>query len=152
VSEAAQDVSAVVQRVEIRSTPTRVFELFTDPEQLVKWWPDAASFEPKVGGALHLVFTARGEVTGEVTRFDPPHSLGFTWVRDAAPDVTTRVDVSIAEAGEGRCLVELVHSGFEAVPEAERAEWMALHGAGWKHFLSCLADLAEGRPVDKSWN
>jgi hypothetical protein len=27
-----------------------------------------------------------------------------------------------------------------------------MHGAGWTFFLGCLADLAEGRPVDKTWN
>lgn len=152
MNETVQDVSPIVQSVEIGSTPDRVFALFTDAEQLVKWWPDAASFEPRLGGKVELVFEGRGEVSGEVTRFDPPHALGFTWVRGVAPDIVTRVDVSIAEAGEGRCRVELVHSGFEAVPEEQRAEWMAIHDAGWKHFLGCLADLAEGRPVDKTWN
>jgi uncharacterized protein YndB with AHSA1/START domain len=152
VNETAQDVSPIVQSVEIESSPDRVFALFTDAEQLVKWWPDAATFEPRLGGKVQLVFEGRGEVSGEITRFEPPHALGFTWVREVAPDITTRVDVSIAEAGEGRCRVELVHSGFEAVPEEQRGEWMAMHDAGWKFFLGCLADLAEGRPVDKTWN
>jgi uncharacterized protein YndB with AHSA1/START domain len=152
VNETAQEVAPIVQSVEIRSTPDRVFGLFTDAEQLVKWWPDAATVEPRVGGKVHLVFEGKGEVSGEITCFEPPHALGFTWVREVAPDITTQVDVSIAEASEGRCRVELVHSGFEAVPEEQRAEWMALHDAGWKFFLGCLADLAEGRPVDKTWN
>jgi uncharacterized protein YndB with AHSA1/START domain len=152
VNETAQDVAPIVQSVEIESTPDRVFALFTDAEQLVKWWPDAATFEPRLGGKVQLVFEGRGEVSGEITRFEPPHALGFTWVREVAPDITTRVDVSIADAGEGRCRVELVHSGFEAVPEQQRAEWLAIHDAGWKFFLGCFADLAEGRPVDKTWN
>jgi uncharacterized protein YndB with AHSA1/START domain len=152
VNETMQDVSPVVQSIEIQSSPDRIFELFTDAEQLVKWWPDAATVEPKLGGKVHLVFEGRGEVSGEITRFEPPYAVGFTWVREVAPDITTQVDVSIADAGEGRCRVELVHSGFEAVPDEHRAEWMAIHDAGWKFFLGCLADLAEGRPVDKTWN
>jgi uncharacterized protein YndB with AHSA1/START domain len=151
VNETAQEMAPIVQSVEIRSTPDRVFGLFTNAEQLVKWWPDAATFEPRVGGKVHLVFEGRGEVSGEITRFEPPYRLGFTWVREVAPDVTTRIEVSIAEAGEGRCRVELVHSGFEAVPADQRAEWMGMHDAGWKFYLGCLADLAEGRPVDKHW-
>jgi uncharacterized protein YndB with AHSA1/START domain len=152
VSETTPGVVPIVRSVEIRSTPERVFALFADAGELVKWWPDAATFEPRLGGRVELAFEGRGEVSGEVTRYDPPHALGFTWVRGVAPDVTTRVDVSFTDLGEGRCRVELVHSGFEAVPEEQRSEWMAMHEAGWKHYLGCLADLAEGRPVDKTWS
>jgi hypothetical protein len=61
------------------------------------------------------------------------------------------VEVTIEDLGSGRSRVELVHSGFENVPEGQVAEWRAMHGAGWSHFLGCLAALAEGRPVDKQF-
>lgn len=151
MSQALQDVSPVVQSVEIRATPDRVFELFTDPDELVKWWPDAVTLEPRVGGKLQLTFEGRGEVWGEITRFEPGRALGFTWVRGVAPDITTSVDVSFEDLGDGRTRVRLVHSGWEAVPDEMVTEWRAMHDAGWKHFLGCLADLAEGRPVDKTF-
>jgi uncharacterized protein YndB with AHSA1/START domain len=151
VSDTAHDLSPVVQTVEIDASPERVFELFTDPAQLVRWWPDAVRLEPRVGGRIELEFEGRGEVSGEITRFEPPYGLGFTWVRGIAPDVTTHVDVTISDAGDGRARVELVHSGWQAVPADQVDEWRAMHGAGWKFFLGCLADFAEGRPVDKSW-
>jgi uncharacterized protein YndB with AHSA1/START domain len=151
VTDAALDLSPVVQTVEIGASPERVFELFTDPEQLVRWWPDAARLEPRMGGRLELEFEGRGDVTGEITRYEPPYALAFTWVRGVAADVTTHVAVTISDAGAGRARVELVHSGWEAVPAHQVAEWRALHDAGWKFFLGCLADLAEGRPVDKGW-
>lgn len=145
MSETVQDTSPVVQSVEIRATPERVFELFTDPEQLVKWWPDAADLEPRVGGKMRFVFD-RGEVTGEVTRFEPPSALGFTWNSEQAPGVVTQVDVTLEDLGDGRCRVELVHSGWEAAPEAR-----AIHEQGWRHFLGILVEFAEGRAVDKRW-
>jgi uncharacterized protein YndB with AHSA1/START domain len=148
---AAHDLSPVVQSVEIEATPERVFELFTDPEQLVRWWPDAVRLDPWVGGRIELDFGPKGSVSGEVTRFEPPRALGFTWVRGIAPDVTTTIDVTISVAGEGRTRVELVHAGWDAVPAGVVGEWRAMHGAGWRFFLDCLADLAEGRPVDKNW-
>jgi uncharacterized protein YndB with AHSA1/START domain len=147
----AVDVSPVVQSVDIRATPDRVFELFTDPDQLVKWWPDAVTLEPRVGGSMHLTFEGRGDVRGEITTFEPGRALGFTWVRGVAPDITTRVDVSFEDLGDGRTRVELVHSGWEAVPDEMVAEWRTIHDLGWKHFLGCLSDLAEGRPVDKTF-
>lgn len=150
MSETMQDVSPVVQSVEIDSAPARVFALFTESDELVKWWPDAVTIEPRLGGKVHLVFEGRGEVSGEIIRYEPPAALGFTWVRSMAPDVTTQVEVTFDDLGGGRTRVELVHTGWENVPPDQVAEWRAGHDAGWKHFLGCLADLAEGRPVDKT--
>jgi uncharacterized protein YndB with AHSA1/START domain len=142
----------VVRTVEIRAPAERVFELFTDPEQLVRWWPDAARLDARLGGRLELEFEGRGEVSGQITRYEPPHGLGFTWVRGLAPDITTHVDVTITPTGEDSVLVELIHSGWDAVPEHQVDEWRALHSTGWEFFLGCLVELAEGRPVDKSWD
>ncbi len=148
---AAHDLSPVVQSVEIDASPERVFELFTDPDLLVRWWPDAVRLDSRVGGRIELDFGEKGNVWGEITRFEPPHGLGFTWVRGIAPAVTTHIDVMITEVGDGRARVELVHTGWEAVPADQVDEWRSMHSAGWSFFLGCLADLAEGRPVDKNW-
>ena len=148
----AVDLTPVVQTVEIAAPPERVFSLFTDPEQLVRWWPDAARLAPRVGGRIELEFEGRGDVTGEITRYEPPYALGFTWVRGVAPDVTTHVEVAIDDDGRGGTRVRLVHSGWEAVPADLVEEWRALHEAGWSFFLGCLADLAEDRHVNKSWD
>jgi uncharacterized protein YndB with AHSA1/START domain len=151
MSSAAHDLSPLVQAIEIDASPERVFQLFVDPEQLVRWWPDAARLEPRVGGRIELEFEGRGEVSGRITRFEPPSALGFTWIRSVAPEVTTHVEVTIGSNGTGGSRVELVHSGWEAVPAAIVDEWRAMHGAGWVFFLGCLRDLGEGRPVDKHW-
>jgi uncharacterized protein YndB with AHSA1/START domain len=150
MSQAAQDVSAVVQTVDVQSTPERLFALWTEPEELVRWWPEAATFEPRVGGQVRLEF-GQGDVTGEVTRFEPPNALGFTWIRSDFPDYPTQVEVSITDLGGGRSRVEVVHSGWDALPEDYVAEWREMHAAGWEHFLAVLADLVEGRPVDKTF-
>lgn len=151
MSSPARDLSPVVRTIEIAAPPERVFQLFVDPTQLVRWWPDAARLEPRLGGRIELEFEGRGDVSGEITRYEPPHRLGFTWVRGIAPDVTTHVDVTISDDGSGGARVELVHTGWEAVPAELVGEWRTMHGAGWAFFLGCLADLAEGRAVDKSW-
>ncbi|MGH3131509.1 MAG: SRPBCC family protein [Gaiellaceae bacterium] len=141
------ETAPIVRSVDVRSTPERLFELLVDPVALVRWWPDVAELEPREGGSVRMVFGAASSVVnGVVTRYEPPRALGFTWVRDVAPDVTTRVEFSVTDLGDGRCRVEVVHSGWEHAPEAR-----ATHDLGWAHFLRCLADLAEGRPVDKSY-
>lgn len=144
-------LTPVVCTVEIAAPRERVFELFTTPEELVRWWPDAVDFEPREGGRMRLEFEGRGDVSGTVTRFDPPGALGFTWIRGVAPDVVTQVDVELTALDNGGTRVELRHTGWENVPEEQVEEWRAIHEGGWNHFLGCLRDLAEGRPVDKSF-
>jgi uncharacterized protein YndB with AHSA1/START domain len=145
-------LTPVVCTLEIAAPRERVFMLFTTSEELVRWWPDAVAFDPREGGEIRLEFEGRGVVRGTVTRFDPPNALGFTWVRDVARDVVTHVDVELTELEDGGTRVELRHTGWEAVPEDQVEEWRAIHEAGWRHFLGCLRDLAEGREVDKSWS
>ena len=143
-------LTPVVCTVEIAAPRERIFELFTTPDRLVAWWPEAATLEAREGGELHLEFP-QGDVSGRITRFEPPGALGFTWVRSAAPEVETHVEVELTELEDGGTRVELRHTGWESVPEEQVAEWRGMHEAGWNHFLSCLKDLAEGRPVDKTW-
>ena len=140
----------VVCTVEIAAPRERVFELFTTPEGLVRWWPEAVTLDAKEGGALHLEFP-QGDVDGTITTYDPPSALGFTWIRSAAPEIVTQVDVELTDTDDGGTRVELRHTGWENVPEEHAAEWRGLHEAGWNHFLGCLKDLAEGRQVDKTW-
>jgi uncharacterized protein YndB with AHSA1/START domain len=150
MSQAVQDLSPVVQTIDVQATPDRIFSLWTQPDELVRWWPEAAVFEPRVGGSVFFEFK-QGNVTGEVTRFEPPTALGFTWIRNDFPDYPTQVDVSITDLGNGRSRVELVHSGWDALPEDYAAEWKPIHNMGWQHFLGTLDDLVAGRPVDKEF-
>jgi hypothetical protein len=78
-------------------------------------------------------------------------ALGFTWIRSDFPEYPTQVDVSITDLGEGRSRVELVHSGWDALPGDYVEQWKPIHDAGWAHFLRLLGDLVAGRPVDKTW-
>jgi uncharacterized protein YndB with AHSA1/START domain len=148
MADVAAETSPIVRSVEVGATPERVFHLLTEPEALVRWWPDVADLEPRLGGRVRMTFRG-GEsvVTGEVTRFEPPRGLGFTWLRAESPGVTTHVDFTVVALAPGRSRVEVVHSGWEHAPELR-----PMHDAGWTHFLGCLADLAEGRPVDKSFS
>jgi uncharacterized protein YndB with AHSA1/START domain len=137
----------IVRSVEIATPAERVFPLLVEPESLQRWWPDVAELEPRVGGSVRMEFRG-GEsvVTGEVKRFEPPRGLAFTWVRGERPDVSTLVELTVTELGAERCRVDVVHSGWEQVPEMR-----PMHDAGWSHFLACLAALAEGREFDKAF-
>jgi uncharacterized protein YndB with AHSA1/START domain len=141
------ETAPIVRSVEVGTTPERLFPLLVEPESLVRWWPDVAELEPRLGGRVRMAFRG-GEsvVTGTVTRFDPPRALGFTWIRAESPGVTTQVEFAVVPLDDDRCRVEVVHSGWEAAPELRPK-----HDAGWSHFLGSLAALAESRPFDKEF-
>ena len=149
MTEAVQDVTPVVQAVDVDAAPARIFELWTQPEELVRWWPQAAEVDQRVGGKIKLVF-GPGDVTGEITRYEPPRAFAFTWIRSDYPDITTYVDVAITDLGEGKSRVEVTHTGWEAVPPEELDHWRMIHRDGWQHFLGVLGDYVAGRPVDKT--
>lgn len=142
MTEITQETAPIVRSVEIHATAERVFALLTEPDELVRWWPDAATLEARVGGRVHLVFEGRGEATGEVTSFEPPRALGFTWTVPEA-GVTTRVDFTVEDRGDGTCRVEVVHTGFEKAPELRTR-----FDEGWAYYLGRLVAAAEGRPVE----
>jgi uncharacterized protein YndB with AHSA1/START domain len=132
----------VTQAVEVDAPRDRIWQLLTDPAELPRWWPDAAELEPRVGGRVVLSF-GPGDVSGEVTTWDPPSALGFTWEASNMPGVRLHVAFTVDDLGDGRSRVSVVHSGFEDAP-AEAREAVA---GGWAHFLPRLADVAreEGR-------
>jgi uncharacterized protein YndB with AHSA1/START domain len=127
----------VTRAVEVDAPRERVWQLLTDPAELPRWWPDAAELEPRVGGRIVLNF-GPGDVSGEVTRWEPPTALGFTWLASNMPGVELHVAFTVDDLGDGRSRVSVVHSGFETAP-AEARE--AVIG-GWAHFLPRLAAIA----------
>lgn len=132
------DTAPIVRTVEVGAPPERVFQLLTEPDELVRWWPDTAEIDARVGGQFRFAFRG-GEavVTGEVARFDPPGALALTWFPSGRPDVETRIEFTIEPHGDGGCRVEVVHSGWEDAPELR-----PMHDEGWAHFLGRLREEA----------
>lgn len=123
----------------------RVFQAWTDPAQLVKWWgPRGVSIphyrmDVRVDG--HWETTMRNEdgreffVGGRYLEIVPPARLVFTWAwtTDGVRGHETTVTVELSEQGNGTEL-RLTQALFDT-EEAHR-----LHGEGWSSSLECLAD------------
>ena len=127
----------VTQSVEVDAPRERIWTLLTDPAELPRWWPDAARLEPRVGGRVVLTF-GPGDVTGEITRWEPPGGLGFSWEQSNMPGVRLHVTFDVVDLGGGRSRVDVVHSGFAEAPAETREA--VVHG--WTHFLPRLAEAA----------
>src|SRR5690606_1104082 len=80
----------------IKAPATKVFEAWTDPEKIVRWFgPDSgkvasAETDVRIGGRYRIVFhTEDGEqhdVSGEYSDVVPAQRLAFTWQWRTLPE------------------------------------------------------------------
>jgi uncharacterized protein YndB with AHSA1/START domain/uncharacterized protein YciI len=145
---------APLQReVLVPAPPPVAFDVFT--QQIGTWWPlaelsvygEAAS----VAFVGHdLVETAPGEpatVWGQVTAWERPERLAFTWHPGSDPAKASQVTVTFSANDEGT-LVRLEHDGWENYenPEAARTEY----GNGWPGVLD-LFTAAVAPETESTW-
>ncbi|HWL02714.1 MAG TPA: SRPBCC domain-containing protein [Microbacteriaceae bacterium] len=121
--------------------PATAFSVFT--AQIGRWWPLAAKSVHHDGsvafaGGRIVEFSASGReaVWGSVVAWEPDARVGFTWHpgRDVAGQ--NAIEVRFAAEGE-RTRVVLVHEGWEAFAEPERAR--REYEEGWPGVLAGYA-------------
>jgi uncharacterized protein YndB with AHSA1/START domain len=132
----------VVVRKLIKASPEEVFEAFTNPEIMTKWfygvegWSVEVSNTLEVGGSytLNMIKTDGKEYmhTGEYKVIAPPEKLVFTWNSDYARDTVVTVYFRGVEDGTE---ITLEHE-FLMTDEA-RAD----HRRGWTTCLNNLEKL-----------
>jgi uncharacterized protein YndB with AHSA1/START domain len=122
----------------LRHPPERVWRALTDTEEMFAWHPTPARFDPEVGG--RAVWDPKGHVPdlddGEVTDYDPPRLLGYTWSKEGPRPDHLRWELRPHDDGT---LLILVHT-FEDRLKAAR------DGAGWHVCLDALAADLDGNP------
>ena len=128
------------------AAPSRVFELFTNPSELARWWgPEGFStpsldYDPRVGGSYRIAMQPpEGDafhLAGEFRALDPPTRLAYTfrWEPPDPDDVETVVDLSFRDVS-GSTEVVLTQGPFKT--EARRA----LHRDGWTDSFNKLEAL-----------
>jgi uncharacterized protein YndB with AHSA1/START domain len=130
---------AVRRSIRVGRPPEDAFRVFT--EGMSRWWPDpsygnSASFEARLGGRFVERLPDGRANRGEVTVWEPPHRVVFTWIRPSEPEVATEVDVRFTGEGDST-LVELEHRGFERLKDG--AAVAADYDDGWPGQLEKFA-------------
>lgn len=63
----------------------KVWAALVTPARIGDWLCADAEIEPRLGGRFHLAFrNFAHSMTGEITQWDPPHTLEYTWPESAA--------------------------------------------------------------------
>ena len=124
-------------------TPEDLFDLWTKPESLEKWWPEKADIDAKPGGHYRLEWPDMAWVMeGTYDAVEPGRHLGFTWNWDHEPERRERrVDVYFQPLEKGSRL-SVFHGPFGA-DDREQSDRQGIL-EGWIHFGSRLAGLANG--------
>ena len=132
----------------LAAPPELVFEVWTQPEHLTRWWgPDdftlpVCEVDFSVGGKYKFCMRAPDGsdhwVWGEYREIVAPERLVFTWHRTQAPLekdpwAVTKVTVTFV-AQKGKTLLTLHQATF---PKAEEC---TDHQGGWNQCLDRLAD------------
>jgi uncharacterized protein YndB with AHSA1/START domain len=123
--------------IRVERAPEISFRVFC--EHITEWWPggfggkDAKLFmEGRVGGRF---YERRADGTeyqiGQVTAYQPPSVVAFTW-RAPSWEVTTRVEVRFSAEDRGT-RVELEHSGWEQ--DAKTRDARKNYDSGWDTIL-----------------
>ena len=126
------------------------FDVWT--RRISSWWPVSHSvtgerglqivLEPRIGGRIfERTATGKEHEWGEVTLWEPPHRLGYTWhLRQDRAD-STDVEITFRPIDASTTLVEIEHRGWERLgargPDARDA-----NQAGWSglvpHFVEAV--------------
>ena len=135
-----------------------VWKYLTETELRQRWFMGGA-LDGRVGGAIEFVFdhdqlsdddvpmperyaANRGRRWSEtIVRYDPPHAIAYTFGSDASSIAT----FELKDAGDGKTLLTLVHSGIKNADQA------ANFGGGWASHLAVLEARLDGRGVPNFW-
>jgi uncharacterized protein YndB with AHSA1/START domain len=138
---AVEQRSVIEREIRIAASPETVFDYFVDPDKMVEWKGRKAELDPRPGGLYRVDINDQAVVRGEYVEIDAPSRVVFTWgwegTSNPVPPGSSRVEISLQPDGDGT-LVRLRHLDL---PEAERE----IHGHGWDHYLSRLAQAAAGK-------
>jgi uncharacterized protein YndB with AHSA1/START domain len=138
-------MNPVRKELTVAADPERAFSVFT--ERLAEWWPlDTHSLsvqrqgEPATwagfedGKLLEIAADGSRIPWGEVTIWQPPRRLAYTWRINHAGETHTDVEVTFTPV-DGGTLVVVEHTGWEVWGE-EAAARRSSYETGWDDVLA----------------
>jgi len=137
------DGDAVVHELVLPVPAELAFDMFVDPEKLVRWIGISADLQPKPGGRFRFEIVPGQFCEGRYIVVDRPSRLVFTWGWTdpgfGLPPGSSRVEVTLVSCGGdlGKTRIRLVHSGLAG-------DLGLLHEDGWTRFFARLQAVVAG--------
>jgi uncharacterized protein YndB with AHSA1/START domain len=133
----------------------RVWRAISDHSEFGEWFKVALEqpFEagrPSTGRITHPGYE-HIRWNADILAIEPPHRLALRWHPyamdpnvDYSNEPTTLVEFTLRE-NDGGTEVEVVESGFDALPEHRRDEAFRMNEGGWEQQMKNIRDYAEAR-------
>lgn len=151
---------SVEREILIEASPEVVWGVITEPEQISRWFSDAADVEGRAGVDGTLTWRPGGRggdkefdaiVPIRVVEAEPFRRFSFRWSHPEGtePDESNSalVEFSLIEEA-GRTRLRVLESGIGAVTHDEegKARYIEEHEHGWEKHLGELLDYVASKP------
>ena len=147
MNSTATSEDTIVQEIAIKGSAERIFDAFTNPEEMAQWWGVAGKWQLtrmesdlRPGGKWSFIIAAGGRtqvVSGTYREIERPNLLVYTWVREQEDAAETVVRWELEE-NSGVTNVRVTHSGLIS-------ESLRLRNNGWPVIVILLQAYVEGR-------
>ena len=136
---------SLVLKRRLKAAPEKVYEAWTQPEQMTRWWgvhdspkPTIAETDLRVGGRFRVQYWGANDehhsVSGTYREVVPNRKLSFSWAWQSTPERESMVTIELNPVTDGTMLT-LTHEQF--FNEKARDD----HGRGWNASLDRLEAL-----------
>jgi len=143
--------NTIERQIVIRAPQARIYEAITDPEEVVKWFPETLEGRYEVGEQPIFGFGDHGRNQLYIVEAKPHDYFAYRWVPGAAHflgDVlsvpNTLVEFRIVPLGDGSCRLTVTESGFANLPVEMMESAFEQNSGGWTFMLGRLETLFAG--------
>jgi uncharacterized protein YndB with AHSA1/START domain len=138
----------------VKAPIDRVWRAISDHREFGTWFKVALDqpFEPGKPSTGHITHPGYEHIkwTADVVAVEPPRRLAFRWHPyaidpsiDYSNEPTTLVELTLSER-DGGTDVEVVESGFDAIPAHRRDEAFRMNSGGWEQQMTNVRTYVEG--------
>jgi uncharacterized protein YndB with AHSA1/START domain len=124
--------------------------------RIAQWWPKDHTVSAEDGLTVVLEGRPGGRIFerrrgglehdwGEVTIWEPPTRLGYTWHLNRDRSDATEVEIRFVPRDDGLTRVEIEHRGWERLGAVEGVDWRDRNRGGWATLLPHYV-AAAGKP------
>jgi uncharacterized protein YndB with AHSA1/START domain len=141
----------IEREIIIRAPIERVYRAIADPEQIVRWFPDAIEGDLSPGERPVLDFGQYGKASVYIVAAERNHYFAFRWIPggdslapsgDVLQHPNTLVEFRLESTAEGTKL-RLIESGFASLPAEFYEKAFKENSEGWDYMLDRLVKYSE---------
>lgn len=144
----------IVERsIWINAPREKAWRAVTEPEHLDRWYATCCRWEIpslETGATVKFFHKDASQVdilVATIEVLNPPREFVLRWYPDKTYPALTLVTGFTLEEENGGTRVSIRESGYDALPEDVRQQWMDATGAGYAGSVENLKALLEGMPL-----